>query len=269
MKTRAISAFMLERYRLGELSPGDKQAIEDALATDGDLRLSLQELDESDRELRLRYPAGALRLGANVRFSQRRFNRAKVAVAAAIAVCLCVPVLYLLRSGTFRNEFETGSPAERIKGQSLTGSELFVYVKENQELILPHQAVMEEGNTVQLAYTAPAGAEYYGVIFSVDGRSVVTMHYPYRRGQSSLLVSGKRTYLNEAYILDDAPDYEVFVFVVCDEPLNVEQVLQKAREAAEKAESAEMVKVMSEAIFDDCEVETVTLLKKLSVTQIK
>ena len=268
----AISAFMLERYRLGELSTEDKKVVEAVLESNNELCARLRELEESDRELRLRYPASFFRLEntkltspGGIPVLQRRFVRNKALVAAAVVLCLVLPVFYFLRN----DSPPAADSLERIKGKVLTGSELFIFVKESQETALPNQTVLEEGNTVQLAYTTPAGVERYGVIFSVDGRSVVTMHYPYRRWQSSILVSGKRTFLNEAYILDDAPDYEVFVFLVSAQPLDVQTVLHKARLMAEEAESAEMISEISKSIFEDCEIETVTLLKRSNVTQME
>jgi hypothetical protein len=104
------------------------------------------------------------------------------------------------------------------------------------------------------------------VIFSVDGRSAVTLHYPYRPGQSTQLVSGRRTFLSEAYTLDDAPDFEVFIMVVSAEPLDAQTVLRTARALGENAgdNTAQSGGERSKAAFDGCEVETITMLKKAS-----
>jgi hypothetical protein len=251
MKTGKVSVFMLERYRLRELSLEDQEMIEEALAVDSGLRDRLEELDESDRDLRLRYPWESSRL------KPRRIIYAKTAarlagLAALIVAGILVPVLYM----TFST---TSEPTDRIKGAVQTNSELLIYVK-GEDVFLSDQTMLHEGNTVQLAYITPAGTEHYGVIFSIDGRSAVTMHYPYRKGQSSLLVSGKRTFLNEAYTLDDAPDYEVFVLVISEKPLDADAVLRKARRIA--GESKTVIAEKSKAAFEGCEVETITILKK-------
>jgi hypothetical protein len=258
MRTGKVSAFMLEKYRLGELSPEDQEMVKEALAVDDGLRDQLKILDESDRELRLRYPLESLRLQQP---QLRRFIRVRTArlagLAALIIVGILVPVLYGVFSTTPVST--TAALTDRIKGVVQTNSELLIYVQ-GEEVFLADQMALQEGNTVQLAYTAPAGAEHYGVIFSIDGRSAVTMHYPYRKGQSSLLVSGKRTFLNEAYTLDDAPDYEVFVMVVSEEPLDADMVLRKAQHIA--GVSKTVIEEKSKTVFADCEVETVTILKK-------
>jgi len=256
MRTGKVSAFMLEKYQLGELSPEDREMVKEALTVDSGLQERLKALDESDRELRLRCPLESLRL------QPPRFIRVKTAarlagLAALIIAGILVPVLYGVFSTTPVST--AAESTDRIKGTVQTNSELLIYVQ-GQEIFLADQTALQEGNTVQLAYIAPAGTEHYGVIFSIDGRSAVTMHYPYRKGQSSLLISGKRTFLNEAYTLDDAPDYEVFVLVISERPLDVDMVLRKAREIA--GASKTVIAEKSKAAFADCEVETVTILKK-------
>jgi hypothetical protein len=267
MKTGGVSAFMLERYKLGELNPEDQQAMSEALQTDDELRSRLEGLEESDRKLRLLYPAEFFGLE---KIRQLRIVRAKTiarfaALAALVAAGVILPVFYYFSLSKNKPDINNGIAisavppdlqTDRTKGLTqgdLLPVELSLYLKGEEDVTLPNQTVLEKGNTVQLAYTVPAGAEYYGVIFSVDGRAAVTMHYPYRKGQSSLLVSGKRTFLNEAYILDDAPDYEIFVMVVSEKPLDVDAILGEAQTIIEEKGSA---------AFADCEVETITIFKK-------
>lgn len=248
---------MLERYRLEELDAEDKKIMEEALAVDSGLREHLERLDKSDRDLRLRYPFR--NFGIPVQSALRPSFVMKI--AAVLLLCLMFPVIYFLRN----NSQAEPSVAEgyfadtvRIKGAVQEGSRLSLYLKGDSENPLADKTALGEGNTVQLAYTAPAGNEYYGVIFSIDGRYEVTMHYPYRMGQSSILDSGKRTFLNEAYTLDDAPDYEVFVMVVSAEVLDAVSVLAKARSIA----GAAAIEEESKTVFTGCEVQTVTVLKK-------
>ncbi len=275
MKENTISAFMLESYRLGELSLENKKAVEDALISDNVLRDRLEDLAKSDEELRLLYPYASLNLGKtkSVKFPQRRSSgsRFKISIGvsagfaalAAVLLFLFLPAFNILRNNNTVNLTAYNDFTDRPKGQGTIEPldvELFIYLKEKQDS-LPDKSALREGNTVQLAYSAPAGAERYGVIFSIDGRGSVTMHYPYRTEQSSLLISGKRTFLNEAYTLDDAPDYEVFVFVVSNEPLNIEDVISGAEKMAGEAVSADDIETETVSAFAGCEVETITVLK--------
>lgn len=280
---------MLERYRLGELSPGELGTMNSALEADqktgGRLHKRLLELEESDRELRLRFPLESLGLPeaaagdtatAAVKNSAakiKKFPRVYItaAIAAAVVLCIILPVLFIVQNsritggGTTIAALQSG---DRPKGSA--GAELSVYLKGDQQTPLPDQSVLTEGNTVQLAYTANTEPQAYGVIFSIDGRSQVTMHYPYSRGQSPLLVSGRRTFLTEAYTLDDAPGYELFVMVISDKPLDTEAVLAEAGKLAGSGTAVLGAPVLglkaleekSLAAFRDCKVIFAAILKK-------
>jgi len=293
MNENKISSFMLERYRLGELKPEDEAAVNEALLTDKNLGSLLEKLDESDQELRQNYPFEYFHIEEKkfpklvITDTQKRFSYRKAAyigLAALLLAGILLPVLFIVftrnipensgppitgNGSEMRNGTEIAA-ADRSKGSALPGSGLSVYLKSDNEILIGDKAVLSEGNTVQLAYTTPAGGEYYGVIFSIDGRSVVTMHYPYRLGQSSLLASGKRTFLTEAYTLDDAPDFELFVMVISDSPLDAGTVLEKARElvkpetAADDTQKTDLQSLegKSRGAFENYDVEIVTVLKK-------
>jgi hypothetical protein len=228
-----ISTFLLERYHLGEVTPEEKFFVEDALARDAELAAALADLDRADRDFWQRFP----HVTHNVIHSDiRPLGRRRLLVwgvcAAAVVLIIALP-LFILKNTRYAT-FD-----DRMKG-SFAGensAELSVYLKGGAtggEIKLPDQAGIQTGNTVQLAYRVQPddSGERYGVIFSIDGRSSVTMHYPYSLGQSTQLVAGKAVPLDEAYTLDDAPDYEIFFLVVGDKPLPVNNVLNTARRLA-------------------------------------
>jgi hypothetical protein len=136
-----------------------------------------------------------------------------------------------------------------------------VYLKTGgEQTSLADRAVLHEGNTIQLAYTVNGrSGSRYGVIFSIDGRSTLTVHYPYAAEADTRLVTGKRTLLEEAYTLDDAPDYELFFFVIGDEPLNVPEILDSAWQLARSPETA---LERSLSVFKDYDIKTLTLCKE-------
>ena len=264
MKENTISDFLLERYRLGEITNQDKETIEELLVSDCNLQSRLKNLEESDRELRLRYNGDFLKQQNTSQFPRKHFyriNLKKYFLIAAVLVCVFLPAFYLIQNtvwqgydnGSFNNDFQT----DRVKGHLLQlKPELYIYLKDGGSDPVADFTVLEEGCTIQLAYYVPAGTGQYGVIFSIDGRSHVTLHYPFRLGLSPELISGKRTLLNRAYILDDAPEYEIFVFVVSPEPLNVPEILEKAGVYEKK------LKEKNKEIFDGFNVEIITILKK-------
>jgi hypothetical protein len=79
------------------------------------------------------------------------------------------------------------------------------------------------GDRLQLSYLS-TGVNY-GVIFSVDGSSVITLHYPENSDMLPRLQPRDEVYLSYGYRLDNAPDFERFFFVTSDEAFDVEQLL--------------------------------------------
>jgi hypothetical protein len=254
---RVFSAFLLERYHLGEVTAAERAAIEAAMAEDEGLAASVAALEQSDREILRRYPPAAVFPEGVRKFPGKRGlpPLAWGLCAAALMLGAALPVLFRLRlpagsgggpsSSVPPADFPAVPPADRIKGPTgVYGSEapfaeLSLYLKSGfssgqgpEEAMLPDEVVLHEGNTVQLAYMVSGGDERYGVIFSIDGRAALTVHYPYQAGQSTRLVTGRWIALDEAYTLDDAPDYEVFFFVVSGRPLDAQEILKSAAELA-------------------------------------
>ncbi|MDR0497635.1 MAG: hypothetical protein LBH42_08480 [Treponema sp.] len=286
--TGSVSDLMLERYHLGEVSAEERKLVEAELTVDAELSSRHESLDDSDRELRNLYPweqtilhnravlkedLATEKLNTYWTTSRKRLFGL---CAAAVLLCVLFPSLYYIRGRTLGASGFSGAPEEgldRLKGVELK-HELSVYLKESaiteDGRKLPDQTLLKEGNTVQLAYTTPPGNAYYGVIFSIDGRSDVTMHYPYRKHQSPLLTTGKRTFLSEAYMLDDAPDFEIFFMVISQNPMNTENIINIAEDLAaelmleplsEVLSNPNIIPAKSAAVFGDCEVETITILK--------
>jgi len=287
--TRRVSTLLLERYRLGEVSAKERKSVEAELSVDGELRGRYEALDDSDRELQGRHsfeslPAlAALQDTAAPAANSHRFRNSERKrfftpgriwglCAAGLLLCVLFPSLYYLRGQAIGGKSEIGNPAvpgagtDRVKGTG-TKTELSLYLKGNMAQAadpedsgarLRDRTLLRAGNTVQLSYTTPPGAVYYGVIFSIDGRSTVTLHYPYRENQNPVLAAGKRTFLSEAYTLDDAPLFEIFFMVVSQNPLDTDEVLRTARELAMDPKTA---LGKSAAAFEGCEVETITVQK--------
>lgn len=98
-----------------------------------------------------------------------------------------------------------GDPSLRIHRKTTSGEEL-----------LPRQASVRKGDTLQIGYIA-AGWRY-GVIASVDGRGTVTLHLPEFPGPAAALKQSGEHTLPHSYELDDSPGFERFVFVAADAP---------------------------------------------------
>jgi hypothetical protein len=266
--------FLLERYVADDVTEKEKECIETAATLNTDVSESIADLQRSNAEILERYPASRLVPEIIARHDQARQKQAVFqlppkralfasGIAAGLAAAVLLAVLPVLHSGETANmtTLATTQGSDRVKGSQMVSSELRVYLKTATLPApdpLPDKTVVQAGNTVQLAYTVGA-AEKYGVIFSVDGRGVVTMHYPSGVSQSTKLIAGKQTPLDEAYTLDDAPDYEAFFFVVDDAPLDTKAVLDKAEELARDPRTAPEQVVSA---FGEYEVKSVTLFKR-------
>jgi anti-sigma factor RsiW len=280
MNKARISSFLLERYRIGEVTAEEKKYVEDILAKDEQAASALANLDNADNDFKRRFPlekffpseqkesinSGLQRMSVP-RFGSSGLRKVPALVwsicAAALVVIVALPLIILKNP----RQAEFG---DRIKGASTENSsiELSVYIKEKSSgegVKLTNQANVREGNTVQLAYQVSGGAsaEKYGIIFSIDGRSSVTMHFPYAPWQSTLLESGKPVPLDEAYTLDDAPDYEIFFFVTGEKPLDVGKVMDTAKQLAARIEkNPGSVESYGIAAFNKNELAMFTLIKE-------
>lgn len=104
--------------------------------------------------------------------------------------------------------------------------------------------VAAAGDRLQLAYLANGVQQ--GVVVSIDGAGVATLHFPASETASPALQQGGRVGLPESYELDAAPGFERFFFVTVDgaEPeLEPAKVMAAARSLAtgEAAEDGALV----------------------------
>jgi len=92
-------------------------------------------------------------------------------------------------------------------------------------------AEVEAGDVVQVSYVAAGNR--YGVVVSIDGRGVVTLHHPPRALDVPRIRARGEVPLPYAFELDDAPAFERFFFVTTPaRPLDTGAVLEAARKLA-------------------------------------
>lgn len=228
----------LERYRLGELPPRDRDRLDVRLRCDADLRMRLDALERSDEAIRhARVPdsltaAIRARLATDQRSADAaRPNRTMYWAALGALVVLLIAVV---PRTTERGDRERGaSPAvgtteDRIKG--LRPTLTFYRRTANASETLADGAVAHPGDLVRLGYRAAGRA--YGVIVSIDGRGHVTLHLPSHGDRAVPLKHDPTVLLDEAYELDDAPLWERFYFVTSDEPFAVGSIVAAAEQGA-------------------------------------
>lgn len=254
MTTRKIPDLLVEQLALGELDAAEAERVRAALAREqaetGVDRLAA--LEASNREILADYPPSGL--AAKVR---RRAEAAEPAPASkGRALWLLGPALAAAAvlvwvvtrdgddpGGTKVAEqtvplVDDGQPEPtRIKGGVEPHLVVDRQTEAGRERLGPGEAV-GEGDRLQLGYVA-AGRDA-GVILSIDGAGVVTLHHPASADAPATLVAGDEVPLDHSYELDDAPGFERFVLVTRDEgPLVVAEVVAAAERLAADPDAAQ------------------------------
>lgn len=101
---------------------------------------------------------------------------------------------------------------------------------------LAADTVVHEGDLLQLRYNA--GGHPYGLIASLDGAGVVTLHFPAREDAPTAMAA-KTTTLPEAYALDNAPKFERFFIITSAQPIDVPQTLAALRTLAARPDGGD------------------------------
>ncbi len=244
MKRERVPDLLIEQLLLGELP--EEQDRE--LRADPQVQARLAELQESDRRILRDYRpevvAGLIRQrmeretrrdGAARRVPGRRFRLAPLAGFAALLIAAGVTLAVLAPPAR--------GPADGPEETRLKGARTHLVIHRRNPAgaeTLAAGEVARAGDELQLGYVAPAatGAAVYGTIVSIDGRGVVTLHFPAGSAKAGRLEGeGERT-LDYAYRLDDAPEFERFFLVTADRPFPVEEVLRAARKLAGSPQAA-------------------------------
>jgi hypothetical protein len=243
-----IPDFFLEQYRLGEADPETSARIE----SDPEALRRLADIDADNTLHFERYPTGwfveqvrrkaaAGTAGENgtapagdpIRSIRGFFGNHPFAIpglAAAILVLALLPYQLLLRSDQAPDDTAAMARGERVKGLEAA---LYVFRSAPDGSVeqLADGSRVSEGDHLQIAYTA--AGKTHGMIFSVDGNGIVTLHYPDLPGDSGALEQGGSTALPFAYVLDDAPRYEQFLFLAASTPIESEDILDEIESNAD------------------------------------
>lgn len=231
-----VPDWLLERYRLSEVTDDQRLRVERALAADPSVGVRLAALErDTTAELEAHPPrvfAAAVRARAAAGARRRgTWRPALVLVAPALLAAIGFGV-WRAGAPVPAPGTEAGPDSTRLKGLR---PQLLLFRKVGAATEpLPAGARAREGDVVQLAYQA--AGQRYGVIVSVDGRGVVTEHLPRNERRAAALRAGGVVPLASAYRLDDAPRFEAFYFVTANEPFATAGVAEAARQAAKASE---------------------------------
>ena len=242
----------MERYLLRELCPRRLREINEMLKDDPDLRRRLADLRKSNGRILDRYPSKHLASAIERRLEEKRSVADKKAarlfpkkwlyavplLASAFGLIL---VVLLNQDPPSHQEFQGGiQPTTRIKGEEdidMSQPRIIIYRKSGEIAeIINNGDSASPGDLLQIAYV-PAGMTY-GVIFSIDGNGIITLHHPDHAEGSNDLMQEKKVLLASAYELDDAPRYERFFLVAAAEKFDIARILELVEQLVESPGSA-------------------------------
>jgi len=245
---KQITDFDLERYLLDELPSDHKQWIYQQLITDHVLKKRLDQLEQSNHTLLKRYPQPQVTQEITKRYLKESTPQPDVQSKQkmprlspwATGLSLCATLIVILSVTPFmepnnllQQELESladhSNDGIRFKGIT---PQLRVYRDRGHSYEqLQSKALSRAHDRLQLSYIA--GGQTYGVIFSIDGNHVVTLHHPSTLTKAAKLNPNGEITLATAYELDDAPDFEAFFLVTSQSPFPINEVLSKAKILAE------------------------------------
>jgi hypothetical protein len=244
----SLPDWLVERAALDEVPPTSRDRIE--RADPRELADRVAALREDNAAELTRHPAGPAvaqietRIAEARHAAERRRRRVRWLGLAMSAAAVLVVAQFAVRAPRSGVADETGAPPgasgaqpdlERVKGA--TRLLAFRQVGPAAEQ-LQQDAVVRPGDVIQLRYKA--GDQGYGVIASLDGAGVVTLHYPLPENAppQATAMSRETTTLPQAYALDDAPRFERFFFITANAPVDVQQALDALRSLAHRDDSA-------------------------------
>ena len=225
----SLPDWLVERAALDEVAPASRDRLE--RADRGELAGRIAALrDENAAEL-VAYPPGpavaqidARVAAARKRRRTRHLGLLAAAVGAAAAIALFVSI------------DRTPQTPEQEDGIRVKGSPRLLAFRQTDGTVerLEQDTLVNPGDLIQLRYNG--GGRAHGVIASIDGAGVVTLHFPTAENAPTALAA-KTTALPHSYALDDAPRFERFFIITADTPISVRDTLASLRQLASRDDS--------------------------------
>lgn len=216
-----ISPLTLERAAQGKLTADEFDALgpdaaEHVARLSADSEAVLQQYPPEREVAQILRKAEALK--------KRKRPTRQIAWAAAAAPAFAVALLVLMPA-TDSGLSDPLVMGERTKGPAIL--QVYRQTSAGQER-LRTGAAARAGDVLQLRFDARGRA--FGAIVSVDGAGVITAHLPQNMHGPAAKLDSTLITIEEAYELDDAPQFERFFLVTSAQPFEMRTV-QAAIEA--------------------------------------
>ncbi len=233
--------WLVERAALDAVPAASRGRID--AADPGELAHRISALRDDNATELAAYPAGPALTQIEARIALRRTARRRQLHRTMLGVATsAVAVLAIIRIAGHRSATETAKPTitddDGIRAKGKARLVAFRQVGDQAERLAP-DALCRAGDVIQLRYNA--GGKHYGVIASLDGAGVVTLHFPASEDAppEATAIAPQTTALPHAYALDDAPRFERFFFITADEPIDLQQSLAALHVLARQDDSAD------------------------------
>jgi hypothetical protein len=262
-----VPDLMIEKLALGELPEERAAALRRRLEERGDERLA--GIERSNAEILREHPPGDVAAAVRRRLARleqedapRRASAGWMVWAPVAAMAGVALVWWVARDGEPGGTGGRDAPPVIAKaGTEVPPTKVgdegpeTVYLKGDPRLMIDRMQngrptrmaagdAVAAGDRLQVGYLANGVQQ--GVVVSIDGAGMATLHFPASEAASPVLEQGGRIGLPESYELDAAPGFERFFFVTVDEAeprLEPAKVMEAARELAkgERAEDGALV----------------------------
>jgi len=207
----SIPNWKLERYLLGELPEKEMAALKTLENKNIEFCSQLALLKNSNEELLAKYPAE--KFAEKMRLAQFKVieptkNRWLMPLCACAGLLLSATLLMNIFSNenTLEQNMVMNEDGTRVKGLK-TGLEIWRKTADSVEK-LSDLSEAKAGDLLQMRYIA--AEKCYGVLLSVDGNKVLTIHLSGENGKAKELEAGRVISLENSYELDNAPKSETF-----------------------------------------------------------
>lgn len=233
---RHIPEIYLEQFYLDELSEHKTGIIN----IKDDL---LKNIELSNKKILEQYPPSVIKEGIIRKLNDKKKTEPKKSdLRSYILKSVPIAAALIFLTLNLSNLNKTTGPENIIRAKGLT-PELTAYIdKDNSPARLFNNDLVSESDLIQLTYNA-AGNKY-GVIFSIDGRGVITLHYPEDKYSTPLIDPNGSHALPFSYELDDAPEFERFFFISSKQVFDVDTILKSA-EGIFKYDSPETIELLN------------------------
>lgn len=238
---RDVPALHLEQLALGELSPAQRDAVLARLGDAAELRVAA--LRAADAEILAAHPPKRVAAEIERRAAPRPRPARALWLGAPALLAAAALALVLWPEGQVRIDEPAAEPATFVRAEPgetrIKGLEprLVLHRQEGERAaLLEAPAKARARDVLQVSYVA--GGAAHGVVVSLDGGGVVTLHHPQRASDSTALAQDGAIRLPQSYELDDAPGFERFVFVTADAELSPASVVAAARSVAATKDAA-------------------------------